>query len=238
MRLNTRARADSTRRVVGMSGDDSADATRQVASLQERLRRAYVAHALADALPRRRNWAMKRALDLAIALPLALITAPLWLLVAVRLRGRYHQRPTITRMCAARGGAAYALAMFRSAPDGEYHEEGQKDVWPDASRLTRLPALWSVVTGQMSLVGPAPWLLSAYADAPTDALARLQTAPGLLRLRAFGLLNRLATTEAEADKRYVTHGSLWMDLEQLAAAALMRRRIFSQEAPEDAYVSE
>lgn len=232
MRSNTRTRADSTRRVESMSGGEAADATSQAASLQERLRRAYVAHALADALPRRRRWAVKRALDLTIALPLMLITAPLWLLVALRLRVRYHQRPTVTRVCAARGGVAYAVAMFRSAPDGEYHVEGQNDAWSDASRLTRLPALWSVVIGQMSLVGPAPWLLSAYADAPTEALARLQTAPGLLRLRAVGLLSRLATTEAEADKRYVTHGSLWMDLEQLAAAALMRRRFFSQGAPE------
>lgn len=234
MRLTTRAR---TRGARGVRGDDAADTTTGATSLAERLRRAYVAHALADALPTRRSWALKRALDLAIALPLALLTAPLWLVVALLLWARYRQPPLVTRVCGARGGATCAVPLFRSAPDTQYHIESQDErsmeVWPSASRLDRLPAIWSVVSGRLSLVGPAPWTLTAYDAAPADALARLQVAPGQVRLRAVGRLGCLAATPAEADRLYVTHGSLWMDLEQLAAAALMRRRYFSRDASAD-----
>lgn len=234
MRLTTRAR---TRGARGVRGDEAADSTARATSLAARLRRAYVAHALADALPSRRSWALKRALDLAIALPLALLTAPLWLVVALTLWARYRQPPVVTRVCGARGGAPYAVPMFCSAPDAEYHVESHDEipieVWPSASRIDRLPAIWSVVSGRLSLVGPAPWALTAYDTAPAEALARLQVAPGHVRLRAVGRLGRLATTAAEADRLYVTHGSLWMDIEQLVAAAFMRRRFFSRGAPPD-----
>jgi hypothetical protein len=45
-------------------------------------------------------------------------------------------------------------------------------------------------------------------------------------LRPVGRLGRLARTQAEAELRYVTAGSLWMDIEQIVGAALAPHRRF------------
>jgi lipopolysaccharide/colanic/teichoic acid biosynthesis glycosyltransferase len=185
-----------------------------------------VAHALTDALPRRRSWFLKRALDLGVAIPLSLVTLPISLCMALWLWLRFHHRPTVTRVCTMRGGVAYSVRQFRVMANSDSHDMSQSSAWLSGAWVTRLPALWSVVCGHMSLVGPAPWPFAAYDAVSTDALARLSVAPGLLRLRSVGRLGRLAVTQADADLRYVTHGSLWMDLEQIAAAALMPGRRF------------
>lgn len=204
--------------------------------LVARMRRAYVAHALAGLLPQRRWWWLKRALDLILALPLLIVSLPLSLAFVLSARVRFHQRATITRRCATRGGAAFTLRQFRRAGDASGETSAHDgdglagaalaDAWLSASRLARLPALWSVVTGEMSLIGPAPCAIAEFSGRPAGELARLYVAPGLARLRPVGRLRRLAATQAEADLRYVTHGSLWMDCEQLAAAALMPSRQF------------
>ena len=186
--------------------------------LTARMRRAYVAHALAGLLPQRRHWRLKRALDLALILPLLVGAAPLSLAIALSVWVRFHQRAISARRCATRGDAANTPP----ACDGA----GLTDAWLNASRLARLPALWSVVRGEMSLVGPAPCALAQFAERPVGELARLYVAPGVTRLRPVGRLRRLATNQAEADLRYITYGSLWMDCEQLAAAVFMPSRQF------------
>ncbi len=194
-----------------------------------RLERAYVAHALAGLLPRQRRWRLKRALDLALTLPLLIVAAPLGLASALSVWVRFHQRAMRTQCCAARGGVAFTLRQLQlAAHETPAHvDAGPTDAWLCASPLARAPALWSILDGTMSLVGPAPWTIDALSGQPISALARLYVAPGVMRLRPSGQLRRLATTQAEADLRYVTHGSLWMDIEQLFAATLTPRRRFA-----------
>lgn len=201
-------------------------------TLAARMRRAYVAHALAGALPARRRWRLKRALDLAIGLALLVVALPLGLAFALGRLVRFHQWALLSERCAARCGATFILRQFRSArSEAPAHDgAGLADAWRSASRLARLPAVWSVVTGEMSLVGPAPCAIATFNERPIGELARLYVAPGLVRLRPVGRLQRVAATRAEADLRYVTDGSWWMDCEQLAAAALLPRRRFPSPA--------
>jgi lipopolysaccharide/colanic/teichoic acid biosynthesis glycosyltransferase len=200
-------------------------------SLAASMRRAYVAHALAGLLPQRRHSRLKRALDLALVLPLLVGALPLSLAIVLSVWVRFHQRAIISQRCATRGGAVFILRQFRSAggaanTSSAHGDAGLGGAWLSASRLARLPALWSVARGEMSLVGPAPCTLAELARRPVGELARLYVAPGVARLRPVGRLRRLATSQAEADLRYVTHGSLWMDFEQLAAAVFMPGRQF------------
>ncbi|HEY7849985.1 MAG TPA: sugar transferase [Ktedonobacterales bacterium] len=208
---------------------DAIDATADGLPLAARLKRAYVSHALAGLLPRQRRWRLKRALDLALTLPLLIVAAPLGLASALSVWVRFHQRAMRTQRCAARGGVAFTLRQLqvvaRRAP--AHADPSPTDAWLCESPLARVTALWRVIDGTMSLVGPAPWTIDALAGQPIGALARLYVAPGVTRLRPFGRLRRLATTQAEADLRYITHGSLWMDIEQLIAATLTPRRRFA-----------
>lgn len=197
----------------------------------ERLRRAYVAHALDDTLPRRRQQGVKRALDLACALPLFIASLPLRLVVALSLRVRWRQAAVVTSRCAGRGGRPFPLRQFRVAPGEPTAESASAaSAWLSAARLGKLPALWNILTGELSLVGPAPLTCAACMRCPIDKLARLYVAPGALSLRPVGRL-RQATSQTEADLRYITQGSLWMDLQQIWAAVFLPNRRFSPAPP-------
>lgn len=199
---------------------NSATAARD--ALAERLRGAYVPLALAGALARRRNRAMKRALDLLVAAPLLACALPLMLAASLVVRVRYRRRAIVALACATRGGRVFRLRQIRLRDA----ESAWPDAWLSDAPMSRAPALWSVLSGAMSLVGPAPWRIESFAGRPASELARLDAKPGLLRLRPVGRLRRLAHTQAEAELRYVTTGSLWMDIEQVMAAALLPRRRF------------
>lgn len=193
----------------------------------QRFLRAYVRHALAGRLPRRRFMAVKRALDLAMAIPLWLLSAPAVALTTVWLWARFHRRATTQVTCAGRDAQIFTLSQFRLTSNSLPSPQG--DAWLSASRLAKYPALAQVLSGRMSLVGPAPMPVAELASV-TD-LARLYRAPGLLRLRPVGKLARLASTQQEADLAYIAHGSLPTDLGQLWAALFLRSRRFAANAP-------
>jgi lipopolysaccharide/colanic/teichoic acid biosynthesis glycosyltransferase len=191
-------------------------------ALAKRMRGAYVPLALAGVLPRRRWRRIKRALDLTLTAPLLVCAAPLLLAVSLAVRVRYHRRAIVALVCATRGGRAFRLCQL-----GANDPAAQRpDAWLSDGRVSRAPALLSVLGGAMSLVGTAPWCVEAFDGRPASELARLSVQPGLLRLRPVGRLGRLARTQAEAELRYVTAGSLWMDIEQIAGAALAPHRRF------------
>ena len=200
-----------------------------VDALAERVRRAYVPLALAGALPRRRWLAAKRALDLAalaLASPLLLLALPFALAATLLAQVRLRRRPIVSCDCATRGGRVFRLRQLAPGdPDAE-RRAPTPDAWLSDSRLARWPALVSVLSGKLSLVGPAPWTLTAFAARPTSELVRLAVAPGVIRLRPVGRLRRLASTLSEAEARYVTAGSLWMDVDQLAGAVFLPWRRF------------
>lgn len=209
------------------------EAHEQANDLSERLSRAYVTHALAGLLPRRRSWLLKRALDVSVALALIVATAPARLVVALGLWIRLHQSPIVRRQCAGRGGRVFTLRQFQ-APPGDSPEQRDDDVsaWLSASRLARLPALHCALMGDMSLVGPAPSTVEAAMRWPARDLARLYVAPGMLRLRPVGRMRR-AHTQADADLLYVTQGSVWVDAQQVLAAMFLPKRRFVVVAPSE-----
>ncbi len=195
-------------------------------ALAESLSRAYVAHALVGALPRRRARLPKRTLDLLLAPPIYLLTAPLRVTAAVPYWLRARRRATVHMACAGYGGRAFTLRQIDQRPSKRLTAP---NAWLGASQLAKTPALAHVLSGHMSLVGPAPWTLDANSSQWDKLdLARLYVAPGVITLRPFGALRRLATTQAEADLRYITHGSLAIDVQQIWAAAFLPRRRYEQ----------
>jgi lipopolysaccharide/colanic/teichoic acid biosynthesis glycosyltransferase len=163
---------------------------------------------------------MNRLLDLAGAGAAALLLAPVIAATAVYVRLRlggpvlFHQERT------GRHGRPFTLVKFRSMRDGP---------GPDAERLTpagrflrassldELPALWNVLRGEMSLVGPRP-LPVGYLDRYTDEQHhRHDVRPGITGLAQIRGRNALSWDEKFAyDLEYVRRRSLGLDLRILA----------------------
>ena len=83
--------------------------------------------------------------------------------------------------------------------------------------LDELPQLWNVIRGEMSLVGPRPYLERELSDMNNHDHLILRALPGLTGL--WQVSDRNATSFAERlkmDVHYVRNWSPWLDLYVLA----------------------
>jgi sugar transferase (PEP-CTERM system associated) len=115
-----------------------------------------------------RTRALKRAIDLAAASCVVVLTAPLLLLVTLLIKledgGPILFRQTRT----GRGGSLFTLYKFRSMQVDAEKDSGPKWAEVDDPRVTRvghwiralrideIPQAWNVLRGDMSFVGPRP----------------------------------------------------------------------------------
>ena len=172
----------------------------------------------------------KRALDLAISVPAALLLLPLIGAVALLVRLLLGAPVWFCQPRGGRGGIPFVLVKFRTMRDGR-DTTGQ--LLPDEQRLTtfgslmrrvsldELPQLWNVMNGSMSLIGPRP-LLVEYLDRYTLQQARRhEVRPGITGWAQINGRNTLSWEERFAlDVWYVDHVSLMLDLRILGLTLL------------------
>lgn len=165
----------------------------------------------------------KRLLDLAVALPLALLTLPL-LGLGAGLAAWQNGGPWLFRQrrpgLGGRLFTLYKLQTMTAAHDpatGQLLPDAQRlpalGRWLRASSLDELPQLWNIVRGDMSLVGPRP-LLPEYLPLYSPAQARRHLVrPGLTGWAQVNGRNALSWEEKfTLDQWYVAHQSLRLDL--------------------------
>jgi exopolysaccharide biosynthesis polyprenyl glycosylphosphotransferase len=110
---------------------------------------------------------LKRGFDLAIALPLFVLLAPLMLAIAVLIRFDSAGPALFRQKRLGQGGKPFEIVKFRSMTvleDGDNVTQVRKgDVrvtrvgrWLRRSSLDELPQFFNVIAGDMSLVGPRP----------------------------------------------------------------------------------
>ncbi len=235
---NAPTRAD--REAPAMAVDASGRASNSAADLPTRLRQAYVAHAVAGLLPRRRNAFAKRALDLTLGLLLLVVALPLLGALALAIRLGWLGRAADS---ADSRRASPVLVRLRYAGLGGRAFVGASLPALRATRLrwlAGLPLLLNVIQGEMSLVGPRPMLVDEWmaqddtSALPTAyALARLYAKPGLISpamVRGVRSAERdhdasdELTPTRDPDLWYVAHGSFGGDalLLMRAPIALLR----------------
>ncbi|MCC6765090.1 MAG: sugar transferase [Deltaproteobacteria bacterium] len=178
---------------------------------------------------------VKRGLDLAGTLALAVMAAPVLLLAALTVRITMGSPVFFRQARVGRDGRLFTLVKLRTmrAPAA-----GEDALASDHARLTplgrrlratsidELPELWNVLRGDMSLVGPRP-LLPEYLPRYTPEQARRHDVrPGLTGLAQVRGRNALDWPERLAlDVWYVDHQSLALDLSILLRTllAVLRR---------------
>jgi lipopolysaccharide/colanic/teichoic acid biosynthesis glycosyltransferase len=195
--------------------------------------------------------ALKRAVDLAVALPLLILLSPLIALLAVAIK--LESRGPVFYRCrrVGRGGSELWMVKFRKMHNGAggpalaaAQDERFTRLGPFLARtkLDELPQLWNVVKGQMSLVGPRPedpGFVDAYRDEYDEILEVLPGITGLSQLafaqeseildpddRVGHYMHGILPQKIGIDRMYAARRSLWMDLKILwwTAVAVMARR--------------
>lgn len=178
--------------------------------------------------------ALKRGLDLLVAIPGLVLLAPLFLLIAVAIKLDSLGRVLYVSDRVGRSGEVFRCVKFRSMivgaetlreavigdPDDDVHERYRAD--PRVTRvgavlrrwsLDELPQLVNVVGGSMSVVGPRPMLpdeLTLLGDADHR---RHLTKPGLTGLwQVSGRKEVSWEDRMRMDLHYIEHWSIALDL--------------------------
>ncbi|MBI2819044.1 MAG: sugar transferase [Acidobacteria bacterium] len=163
---------------------------------------------------------LKRVIDITASLILLAAFAPLMLVIALAILCESPGGAFFRQRRAGLRGREFEVIKFRSmrpGQPGQGHATGIRD--PRITRfggllrrtsLDELPQLFSVLTGDMSLVGPRPLLLPSIRP---DERIRLEMRPGITSLAAVSGRQSLTWDERMAlDRRYVENWSLWLDM--------------------------
>jgi len=192
-------------------------------------------------LQRRRNRAVKRAMDVVLAGLLLLVTAKLWLLAALMIRLTSRGPALYFQEREGLFGRPFRLIKLRTMyfdADARLERHLEQDAearreWETSRKLRRdpriipwigtllrrfsldeLPQLWNVLRGEMSLVGPRPfpeYHLEDFSASFRDLRRRVR--PGLTGLWQVMVRSEGGIEAQEAyDSYYIRNWSLWMDL--------------------------
>jgi lipopolysaccharide/colanic/teichoic acid biosynthesis glycosyltransferase len=177
---------------------------------------------------------LQRWLDLLIAVPAAIVTAPLvaWLCIKVRRESRGGALFKQTR--AGLDGRPFEIFKLRTMVNDAEHIgaglavlEGDDRITPTGAFLRRysldeLPNLWNVLRGEMSIVGPRPTLMGQVEQYSERQRERLLVRPGITGWAQVNGRTSLPWSERiELDIWYVEHRSLLLDLKILVLTVRM-----------------
>ena len=168
---------------------------------------------------------MKRFFDFIGAL-FGLLALALPLLVLIWLVRRKLGSPVFFRQVRpGLNGKPFELVKFRTMTN-ERSSNGQ--LLPDAVRLTpfgrfmrassldELPELWNVLRGDMSLVGPRPFLMEYLPLYTPEQARRHEVLPGITGWAQLNGRNAISWEDKfELDLWYVDHRSHWLDIKIL-----------------------
>jgi lipopolysaccharide/colanic/teichoic acid biosynthesis glycosyltransferase len=177
---------------------------------------------------------VKRLLDLVIAVPLAVVSAPVVGVLALAIRLESPGHPFYAQTRVGQDGALFSIYKLRTMVRGAEFTGAGLAIQEGDERITRigaflrrtsldeLPNLWNVLRGEMSIVGPRPTLAVQVEQYTERQRGRLAVKPGITGWAQINGRASLPWPERiELDLWYVEHRSLRLDLEILARTARM-----------------
>ncbi len=189
----------------------------------------------------------KRGMDVVGASVLLIVTAPVSLLAAIAVKLGSPGPILFRQERIGRGGKPFQIAKFRTmVVDAEARraallDQSRQAGWLDLEHdprittvgrflrrtsLDELPQLWSVLRGDMSLVGPRPLIRQEDQNVSGWARARLDLTPGLSGMwQVIGRTHIPFEQMVMIDYIYVANWSLWTDVKLMLRTlpAVLRR---------------
>jgi len=171
------------------------------------------------------DW-VKRALDVAIAVPLFIVTLPVQAVTALVIRVHLGSPVFFRQLRPGLHGEPFVMVKFRTMRK----VDAAHGLVDDSSRMTplghrlratsldELPTLWNIIRGDISLVGPRPLLMQYLDRYSSEQARRHEVRPGLTGLAQVSGRNALSWEDKfRLDVQYVDHHSLRGDLKILLA---------------------
>ena len=184
----------------------------------------------------------KRFLDIFISLGAIIVLSPLLLALWILVRVKLGSPALFTQERPGRDGKIFRLHKFRSMTDGR-DQEG--NLLPDQGRLTpfgrklrstsldELPELFSILKGDMSVIGPRPLLVKYLPLYNETQRHRHDVRPGLTGLAQINGRNAITWEKKfEYDVEYVRNLSFGLDMRIFLGTirAVLKREGISSES--------
>lgn len=175
----------------------------------------------------RRGFTLKRCADFALAVIAALVSLPVFVLVAVAVWLSLGRPIFFRQDRAGLNAKPFRLIKFRTMSDSR---DARGELLPDGERLGKLgellrsssldelPEILNILRGEMSFVGPRPLLLDYLPLYSEYHARRHEVRPGLTGLAQISGRNEISWKERlDLDVEYVDRQSLLLDLRILVA---------------------
>lgn len=159
---------------------------------------------------------VKRFLDLVVSLASLIALSPLFVVVAVLVRLNLGSPVLFRQVRPGKDAKPFQMVKFRTMRSGDCPDEARLTPfgrWLRSTSLDELPELWSVLKGDMSLVGPRPLLVDYLPLYTARQARRHDVRPGVTGWAQVNGRNAIGWPERFAlDLWYVDNRSLWLDV--------------------------
>jgi lipopolysaccharide/colanic/teichoic acid biosynthesis glycosyltransferase len=167
----------------------------------------------------------KRALDLALAIPALVVSLPVQAVIAAGVRHQLGSPVLFRQTRPGLRGRPFVMQKFRTMRDVDPAAGLVTDddritpfgAFLRSTSLDELPTLWSIVRGDMSIVGPRPLLMQYLPLYNAEQARRHEVRPGLTGLAQVSGRNAISWDDRfRLDVEYVETASLLTDLRIIA----------------------
>ena len=167
---------------------------------------------------------VKRTFDFVFAFVGLVAASPLFLIVAIAIKLNSKGPVFFRQKRTGRYGKEFDIMKFRSmAADNDVRDLSKKDQYTAVGRFIRrtsideLPQLINIVKGEMSFIGPRPWIPEYWENMNDKQRERCAVRPGITGLAQAKGRNGITIFEKIGyDLEYVQSKSIAMDLKIMA----------------------
>ena len=163
---------------------------------------------------------IKRGFDFVAASLMLLLASPVFAVIAIAIKLNSKGPAIFKQKRTGRNGEIFTMRKFRSmSRDNDVRDNSKCDQITRVGKILRatsldeLPQLINIVRGDMSFIGPRPWIHSYYENMNSTQRQRYNVRPGITGLaQAYGRNNLSIHEKISYDLDYVDNMSLLGDI--------------------------
>lgn len=163
---------------------------------------------------------IKRPVDLTVAVIGLIVVIPVCLVVYIAVQLTSRGPAIFVQERTGRGGQVFKMYKFRTmAANNNVHDTSTENTITGlghtlrALSLDEIPQLLNVAKGQMSFIGPRPWIHTYYQNMTARQRQRVSVLPGITGLaQAYGRNNLSIHDKLKLDLQYVQKVSFLTDM--------------------------
>ena len=163
---------------------------------------------------------VKRIISFILAVLLFILFLPIMVIISIAIRLESKGSPIFKQLRTGKNGKEFYCYKFRSMVKGnDVHDLSKKDQVTKVGRFIRktsldeLPQLVNIIRGEMTFIGPRPWITDYAKHYTKRQRKRLDVTPGLTGLAQCSGRNNISIKEKiDLDIKYVENLSIKMDL--------------------------